>query len=442
MFPFCLDEDPPRKRQRLASSFSTSSRLFPLPSSFQRLTQPERSGISLLRTSQTPFDPWRYTAAVLEAVSSGSGPLFDEEWSEYSSVPYFREGLTKRTVSRACTLAGTLTQRLEACYLVSPEHGEKEMADLIAGGAIPPSTRYEAPANRFPLNHDFRNELDSHSIHLVPSLDDVLARLAGEVMYFTKRQSANSATRAAEYSTIRPPWELFYKRLEARPPAVTFAFTKHSTDLLVIRQERPNTAAVNYLTARTAAEVAANESSNGLKLPVLPPVEVLCSLNLVVAAMQQRVAQPLPAPDALVVESKQIADFACILYNMWYTRSGDESKMETLVHEAQRLVSLYAPENAYASFILRPDEHELADLEPAPLPPNALRNGPQTLADGQGFLSTLQLDEELPDASETVSASELLQTSQERNSPALEEDEDDEEESEERVQRWLERVGN
>lgn len=154
------------------------------------------------------------------------------------------------------------------------------------------------------MNHDFRNELDSHSIHLVPSLDDVLARLAGEVMYFTKRQSANSATRAAEYSTIRPPWELFYKRLEARPPAVTFAFTKHSTDLLVIRQERPNTAAVNYLTARTAAEVAANESSNGLKLPVLPPVEVLCSLNLVVAAMQQRVAQPLPAPDALVVESK------------------------------------------------------------------------------------------------------------------------------------------
>jgi hypothetical protein len=126
MFPFCSDEEPPLKRRRLASPSTTSSRLYPLPSS-SRLTQTERSGIELLRTLQTPFDPWRYTAAVLEAVSSNSGPLFEEEWSEYSSVPYFREGSTERTASRSCTLAGTLTQRLESCYLVSPEHGEKEV---------------------------------------------------------------------------------------------------------------------------------------------------------------------------------------------------------------------------------------------------------------------------------------------------------------------------
>ncbi|BGO99586.1 hypothetical protein NBRC10513v2_004669 [Rhodotorula toruloides] len=311
-----------------------------------------------------------------------------------------------------------------------------QMADLIEGGAAPPGTRYEAPANRFPLNHDFRVDLDSHHIHLIPSLDDILARLAGEVMYLTKRQSADSATRATQYSTIRPPWELFYQRLEARPPAVTFAFTKHSPDLLVIRQERPNTAAFNYLTGRTAVEVAANDGGDGLKLQMLPPVEVLCSLNLVVAAMQQRIAQPAPAPDALVAESKRIADFAYILYNMWYIR--DESKMETLVHEAQRLVAVHTPENAYAPLILRPDEHEFGDLKPAPLPPNALRNAPQVTSGGEYLLSTQQLNsEQLGGLEGATMSSEELHDSQEHDPPALDDDKYDADESKERVQRWL-----
>ncbi|BGP33036.1 hypothetical protein JCM10296v2_004825 [Rhodotorula toruloides] len=261
------------------------------------------------------------------------------------------------------------------------------------------------------VNHDFCVDLDEDNIHLIPSLDDILARLAGEV------------------------------RLEAQPPALTFAFTKHSTDLLVIRQEQPNTAAVNYLTARTAAEVAANDGNGGLKLPMLPPIEVLCSLNLVVAAMQQRIAQPAPAPEALSVESKRIADFAWILYNMWYIRSGDESQMEMLVHETQRLVSLCAPEHAYAPFILRPEEHEFEDLKPAPLPPDALRNGPRASADGQEFSSTLQFDtEQLGGLEGASTASEQLDGSQEHDSPALLHDEDNEDASYERVQQWLEEV--
>ncbi|BGP25512.1 hypothetical protein JCM10295v2_004440 [Rhodotorula toruloides] len=380
------------KPRHVGTDSAASSTVDPLPTA-KTLTDTEREAVGLVKVED--FDPWEYTDRILKLVEGKAASTASKMWSSYSHVPYLRAGKVKGTVARVCTLAGTNTRELESCHLVSALQGEKEMEDLVEGCAVPAGTRHEVPANRFPCHEPrLSRQFNQHNIHLVPSMADVLVRLAGEVMYFQKRQSADDATRAAQYPAIRPPWALFYQRLEARPPSVTFAFTKHSTDLIVIRQERPNTAATSYLAARTAAELAANDSDNGPKLPLLPPIEVLCSLNLVIAAMQERIAQPAPAPNALVIESKQIADFAWILYSMWYMRDGDELRMEALVREAQRLVSLHTSEHAYAPFILQPTDHAFNDLKPPPLPSNTMRNGPQPSFPGEDFLTTLRLDAE------------------------------------------------
>ncbi|GEM08079.1 hypothetical protein Rt10032_c04g2096 [Rhodotorula toruloides] len=358
------------KPRHVGTDSAASSTVDPLPTA-KTLTDTEREAVGLVKVED--FDPWEYTDRILKLVEGKAASTASKMWSSYSHVPYLRAGKVKGTVARVWRERdGRPGRRLRSSGRDSPRSAGKSL----------------------PLEPRLSRQFNQHNIHLVPSMADVLVRLAGEVMYFQKRQSADDATRAAQYPAIRPPWALFYQRLEARPPSVTFAFTKHSTDLIVIRQERPNTAATSYLAARTAAELAANDSDNGPKLPLLPPIEVLCSLNLVIAAMQERIAQPAPAPNALVIESKQIADFAWILYSMWYMRDGDELRMEALVREAQRLVSLHTSEHAYAPFILQPTDHAFNDLKPPPLPSNTMRNGPQPSFPGEDFLTTLRLDAE------------------------------------------------
>lgn len=423
---------PHAKRARAPGSVGSSTS-DPLPTS-EGLTATERTAVGLLPTGD--FDPWQYNSAVLKELS---GVETSSKWTEFSHVPYLKRGPSKDIpLTRWCTLVGASTGKLESCHLVPAEHGEAivrfprspfalrihavdpfrhaQIEGLVAGSAVPAGMRHEAPANRFPresvqrsgsrtspdslivrtVQHEFHQALDHHALHLIPSLDDVLARLAGEVMYYEQRKAADPAARAARYPTFRPPFDLFYKRLEARCPAISFQFTHLSGWTFVSRKDSYDSLPTNLLLARTEADITKNRATNNLAL--LPPVEILCSLNLVIAGMNGRFAQSEPVPLPVVEESQvsgrvlqavwkcfgrhaedsavqNVAVFAHLLYRIWHLRDGDESHMEKIVSNVQLLTTSLLPDDyPLAPYLLHPTTHSIDDLPLLPQPDNTLRS--------------------------------------------------------------------
>ncbi|BGP07677.1 hypothetical protein JCM10049v2_003517 [Rhodotorula toruloides] len=375
------------------SASSSTSSVDPLPSS-NALSATERSAICLL--PQGEYDPWEYNANVLEAAAGDGGSI---KWGELSNAPYLRKGPGK--LVRWCTLAGASTGRLESCHLVPAEHGETIIKGLVEGNAVPAGMRHEAPANRFPLRHEFHRALDHGALHLLPTVDDVLARLAGEVMYYEQRKAADPAKRANDYPTFRPPFDLFYRRLEARPPAIRFQFTNLSSWTLVMRATSHNTPSQPFLLARTANDLTENASSNNLAL--LPPIEILCSLNLLIAGMNGRLAQSEPVPLAVVEESETLALFAHLLYRIWHLREGDESHMDSIVRNVQHLVSALLPDHPLAPYLLHPTDHSIDTLPLLPQPNNTLRSSSH-LTDPAQRLAPVGVAAE----TQSVSSDELL----------------------------------
>ncbi|BGP31697.1 hypothetical protein JCM10296v2_003471 [Rhodotorula toruloides] len=289
------------------------------------------------------FDPWDYNAKVLEAVAGSGGNV---EWAELSNAPCLRNG---------------------------PGKDIPLIGGLVEGNAVPAGMRHEAPANRFPLRHEFQRALDHSALHLLPTLDDVLVRLAGEAMYHEQRKAADPAKRATDYPTFRPAFNLFYRRLEARPPAIRFQFTNLSSWSLVKRNTSHNTVSQPFLLARTADDVTKNVS--GSNLAILPPIEILCSLNLLIPGMNGRLAQSEPVPLAVVEESETLVLFAHFLYRMWHLREGDESVMDSIVQKIQLLLPTLLPaDHPLTPFLMRPTEHSIDSLPLIPQPTNTLRS--------------------------------------------------------------------
>ncbi|BGO91250.1 hypothetical protein NBRC10512_001313 [Rhodotorula toruloides] len=346
------------------SASSSTSSVDPLPSS-NALSATERSAICLL--PQGEYDPWEYNANVLEAAAGDGGSI---KWGELSNAPYLRKGPGK--LVRWCTLAGASTGRLESCHLVPAEHGETIIKGLVEGNAVPAGMRHEAPANRFPLRHEFHRALDHGALHLLPTVDDVLARLAGEVMYYEQRKAADPA-KLHQLVKLDP-------RLRAR---------SH------------NTPSQPFLLARTANDLTENASSNNLAL--LPPIEILCSLNLLIAGMNGRLAQSEPVPLAVVEESETLALFAHLLYRIWHLREGDESHMDSIVRNVQHLVSALLPDHPLAPYLLHPTDHSIDTLPLLPQPNNTLRSSSH-LTDPAQRLAPVGVAAE----TQSVSSDELL----------------------------------
>ncbi|BGP62191.1 hypothetical protein NBRC10512v2_003520 [Rhodotorula toruloides] len=313
------------------------------------------------------YDPWEYNANVLEAAAGDGGSI---KWGELSNAPYLRKGPGK--LVRWCTLAGASTGRLESCHLVPAEHGETIIKGLVEGNAVPAGMRHEAPANRFPLRHEFHRALDHGALHLLPTVDDVLARLAGEVMYYEQRKAADPA-KLHQLVKLDP-------RLRAR---------SH------------NTPSQPFLLARTANDLTENASSNNLAL--LPPIEILCSLNLLIAGMNGRLAQSEPVPLAVVEESETLALFAHLLYRIWHLREGDESHMDSIVRNVQHLVSALLPDHPLAPYLLHPTDHSIDTLPLLPQPNNTLRSSSH-LTDPAQRLAPVGVAAE----TQSVSSDELL----------------------------------
>ncbi|KAJ8294923.1 hypothetical protein OF846_001991 [Rhodotorula toruloides] len=346
------------------SASSSTSSVDPLPSS-NALSATERSAICLL--PQGEYDPWEYNANVLEAAAGDGGSI---KWGELSNAPYLRKGPGK--LVRWCTLAGASTGRLESCHLVPAEHGETIIKGLVEGNAVPAGMRHEAPANRFPLRHEFHRALDHGALHLLPTVDDVLARLAGEVMYYEQRKAADPA-KLHQLVKLDP-------RLRAR---------SH------------NTPSQPFLLARTANDLTENASSNNLAL--LPPIEILCSLNLLIAGMNGRLAQSEPVPLAVVEDSETLALFAHLLYRIWHLREGDESHMDSIVRNVQHLVSALLPDHPLAPYLLHPTDHSIDTLPLLPQPNNTLRSSSH-LTDPAQRLAPVGVAAE----TQSVSSDELL----------------------------------
>ncbi|GEM07579.1 hypothetical protein Rt10032_c03g1596 [Rhodotorula toruloides] len=182
-------------------------------------------------------------------------------------------------------------------------------------------------------------------------------------MFYEQRKVADLATRTTNYPTFRPPFTLFYERIEACSPAVRLHFTNLSSWSFVSRTAFPKSVPQNFLFARTATDIAKNAS--GASVALLPPIEILCSLNLLLAAMNGRLAH----------SEQTLALFAHLFYRIWHLREGGESHMDSIVRKIQLLVPTLLPDDhPLKPFLMHPTEHSIDSLPLLPHSDNTLRS--------------------------------------------------------------------
>lgn len=145
-----------------------------------------------------------------------------------------------------------------------------------------------ATADRFdPVCHDLHTAMDHLQMSFTPIEDELLARLTAEIQYQKLR---------ADDDPVRPPFSLFYQRLDGREAYIdAFFTTDFPMDYLIRGVTYKEKTPISWATKRTQDESVANAD-----WPRPPPFRFYCSGNAVIAAMRSRVAQLDPAPDDVI----------------------------------------------------------------------------------------------------------------------------------------------
>lgn len=124
-------------------------------------------------------------------------------------------------------------------------------------------------------------------MHLLLLEDELLARLTAEIQYQRLR---------TDDDPVRPPFSLFYWRLDGRSALIDTFFTAgFPMDYVFRRTTWKDPLPVSWSSNRTQAESLATT-----EWPRPPPFRVYCSGNALMASMRRRVAQVEPAPLAAI----------------------------------------------------------------------------------------------------------------------------------------------
>ncbi|BGP26399.1 hypothetical protein JCM10295v2_005352 [Rhodotorula toruloides] len=182
--------------------------------------------------------------------------------------------------------------------------------------------------------------MDHLQMSLTPIEAELLARLTAEIQYQKLR---------ADDDLVRPPFSLFYQRLDGREAYIDAFFTMDfPIDYLIRRVTFKEKTPISWATKRTQDESVADAD-----WPRPPPFRFYCSGNAVVAAMRSRVAQLDPAPYDVIARTATLAELVKELWGLWMLK--DPAVARKRAERAATLLQDRFPSSPYTALLDAPD---------------------------------------------------------------------------------------
>ncbi|GJN93455.1 hypothetical protein Rhopal_006511-T1 [Rhodotorula paludigena] len=295
--------------------------------------------------STAQFTIWQYCKDI--EAELGDAKRDSVKWHELTALLYRPvEHLPDQEIklhAPTCALTG-LENKPEAAHLVAAAN---EYAD------------HQVPANKIMLAYRLHVGLDARTWDLLPALDAVLIRLLAEAAYQSKRledednepttkrarTAASSTETASTKLPARPPFMLFYERLESIP-AVGHFTPRHAyrAKRLAWRDPLEVEQTVDYAVVRSDEDA---DYAASVELEGVPPVLLPASTNLLIYAMAGRIKQIPPAPFELRKSSSILADAVDLLLEFWNLK--DTSNPAQLVQRAKTFASTLENPSAFGA---------------------------------------------------------------------------------------------
>ncbi|GJN92304.1 hypothetical protein Rhopal_005334-T1 [Rhodotorula paludigena] len=338
-------------------------------------------------------------------------------WSDVMHVLYEVErynALEEHDSVRPCVLRGKLLDgEPDSAHIVGPDNkngAEQVSRELHLFLATPLKLNYRADPSSIrsiilPSRMSFRLTLaitcppiasrviatalhaasNQHSLSFQPSLEAVLARLVSEYQYQAARQAsldengeANQTAALREGSVkrarrsepasqlpVRPPFDLFYDRLERDLaillPTFTPEFALPEYLYYSPHDEEPSATRVRPVLNRFEPSPDATAVA-----PFLAPV----STNLVIFAMRLRIRQYEPAPLDQQRASQVLANAVGLLDRFWHLSDAHADEVPLLLEETLAFVATLPSSSPYVPFFRSPAsanfDHSLVPLPVIP----------------------------------------------------------------------------
>ncbi|GAA5856759.1 hypothetical protein JCM8547_008827 [Rhodosporidiobolus lusitaniae] len=338
-----------------------------------------------------PFSCWDYMDAI-EIMLDGTKR---STVMACAAVPYalFIPRPLGSQVSRfwRCALSGTVGAKPEMAHMLPARGGkaEEDVALLIQAGVIPAFAKHDSPANLVPLISGIHRALDAREINLLPDSGAVVEpRLFCEYKFYASRlltalspSPPGAAPPLSNFSNFlnlnldfdhldlsmldlsRPPFETHYADLERTPTIVHLVPNYQFVAASLIRTEgtviqRPTA----YALPRTAAEVNEHELDG---MDPYPPIELLCSANMLIFAAHDRALQPSPAPLPARKMGQVISNGVHLLRDYWLVPQTRTSILDLLKETEKHFLSL--PDSPFYPYFADPH------VPPTFLPPPPVR---------------------------------------------------------------------
>ncbi|BGP50548.1 hypothetical protein JCM10450v2_006467 [Rhodotorula kratochvilovae] len=248
---------------------------------------------------------------------------------------------------------------VEAAHLVPAEDAEA-FEVLRSAGVVPAWATVDSTANLLPLSEENHDELRNGHLHLLPDLDQVLARLACEAVRLS--------TLGASQPSSRPSFDEFHRALEARPALVRLLYEDTSPTYVLARKEALYGQSTAYRTnvVDPTTEVLAH-------LPAVPPFALPISVNCLILSFFLRMRRSEPGAASQLESSSDLLTQACsLLHTIWLAPPASHAALAALLARARTLLATHCPSpspSPSATFLLRPEAHTLSDVLSTPTPP-------------------------------------------------------------------------
>ncbi|BGP27332.1 proteophosphoglycan ppg4 [Rhodotorula toruloides] len=369
-----------------------------------------KSSMELEYSKKGYRDPWSYVEAQAKWVKSKKGLDEEKDWASSSHLMYAHfevdeQGFVK-AVERSAITGIYRNVTLESAHLVSASRfarlvegkkgearnvtdfrGKRAIKWLIVAKVVPKCADVNCDANRIKMETGYHAAFDAGRLRLVPNADLVLVRLVNEIKHQEDRAAALERRGAAAVvpqkrgppndsgevarpflPPVRPDFENFYETLERIGAIFRLFATIDISDPLVSRRSPPQVFKLEGLNLDSCRRKTVDNREEPPEIPnsdypVLPPLLVPVSMNLLIYAVKESVAIAPPVSFAVMDETRRLQGIIHLLISFWMLDddSTEEDIRALVAASRQRVLSDY-PGSTWADAL-----QQLGSLTPADL---------------------------------------------------------------------------
>ncbi|GAA5973779.1 hypothetical protein JCM11641_003151 [Rhodosporidiobolus odoratus] len=219
------------------------------------------------------------------------------------------------------------------------------LKNLINHKVIPPYAFHLAPVNLVQLSTGIHRDLDNERLDFLPTLPAVCARLACEVMYQDYRAQYNGEQ--AGQAPVRPPFDLFYSRLEAPLAEVQVLPRANYPSMYISRRiPHPERADLESITVYAFPRIKEDDRlrmSTCPTVPLFPHLLIPISTNILIWASFGRILRPPGGPGETDLEREILLAAVQLLLKFWNLGDGDEDKAKKVRDDAEDFLERQDP---------------------------------------------------------------------------------------------------